>query len=201
MTRIPEIKSRRDNPTAEDVEYLLNENEILSQEIMRLREERKKVWDALDELVAVPNICVPIVSEFFKAEDLNAFQIFHVHADTGAKLDVRGEPELLEVLNEKRDEELERLREENARLLSLNICDICCGTGAPVNCACGGTGLMSKAVHSMREAWTKTSVENQALRRVLEEARNIIAFPRTIEMANAVIVKIDAILYPTKGGK
>lgn len=46
---------------------------------------------------------------FFTRDDLSSFDVRHIDSDTGKPLDVGGEPELLEVLNEKVQPVLERL--------------------------------------------------------------------------------------------
>ena len=51
---------------------------------------------------------------FFTRDDLSSFDVRHIDSDTGKPLDVGGEPELLEVLNEKVQPVLERLAELEA---------------------------------------------------------------------------------------
>ena len=57
---------------------------------------------------------------FFTRNDLSSFDVRHIDSDTGKPLDVGGEPELLEVLNEKVQPVLERLAaaEEALKLIA-----------------------------------------------------------------------------------
>jgi hypothetical protein len=71
---------------------------------------RKKLEADLE--LAEKEITVP----FFWMIDLDCFQVFHTYADTSAKMNVRGETELLDVINEKFNESFAGWRKQNAAI-------------------------------------------------------------------------------------